>query len=128
MNIEKNAYVFSMSKEMYLDMLAMKYGPPFTREVASRTETPPTEEQWAEYHRAVELLAELENNPCFYVGGSDCEVRVEEPQPKVHIEYAETEAEYEARVMALDPSEHEPMMDRFMRNAFASLTAMEDSP
>lgn len=108
----KYAYTVAMSEEWWLDTLAMKYGGDFCRKVATRTETPPTEAEWAEYREAVDLLAKLKDNPYFYVGGYDAEVRIEEPRPKVHIEYAETEAEYAARVRTLNPDDYETVWER----------------
>lgn len=113
----KFAVHLPVSEEYARDMLAMKYGPPFTRLVASRTETPPTEQQWAEYREAADLLAKLEANPCFYVGGYDCEIRIDEPAPTVHVEYAETEDEWAARVRTLNPDDYEPIMSRFLRTS-----------
>lgn len=108
------------SETMWRDIQAIKYGPPFTRLVASCTETPPTEEQWAEYREALDLFEKLNQSPYFHIGGYDAEVTVEEPQPTVTIEYAETEDEWAARVRTLNPDDYEPIMTRFMRGAMQS--------
>ena len=112
-----NTFVLNMTEESWLDHLAMKYGGDFCRKVASRTETPPTPEEWAEYQEGVELLAKLEDNPYFSVEGYDADVRVDEPRPHVQVEYAETEAEYAARVRTLNPDDYEPIMWRSLRES-----------
>jgi hypothetical protein len=116
--MRRNTFTMRMSQEMWLDTLAMKYGPPFTRLVASRTETPPTAEEWAEYQEGVELLERLRENRFYREGGPDEGSEIEQPRPHVHIVYAETEAEYAARVLALNTDDYEPIMQRYLRGAF----------
>lgn len=120
MSASKYAFAMHMSEEMWLDSLAMKYGGDFARRVKSRTETPPTEAEWALCREAVELLEKLEANPYFQVHGYDYELFVEEPRPTVHVEYAETEAEYAARVRTLNPDDYEPLMSRLLRQSMSA--------
>lgn len=87
--------------------LAFRYGGEWLRKVATRTETPPTEQDWAEYHEGVALLDKLRANRYFDEGGDEYGATMSEPQPTVHIEYAETEDEWTARIAELDIDEAE---------------------
>lgn len=119
-SIEKNSIAIRMSEEMWLDSLAMKYGGDFCRKIASRTGTPPTEAEWAKYREAVDLLAKLEDNPYWEDGGTEYGSRIQEPEPSVHYEYAETQEEYAARVRSLNPADYESAYDRLIRQAMTA--------
>lgn len=96
-------------------MLAMRYGGEWWRREKTRTETPPTEADWAEYREGVALLEKLRDNPYFEEGGPEYGASMEEPRPTVHVEYAETEDEWRARIATLDIDEAERNRPDFLR-------------
>lgn len=105
MNVEKRGFLANATFESHsvfdslraatqLQIKAATVG--MTRREASRTETPPTPEQIAEYERLQAMLDEVEASEFWehsYDGGY-----LRRPEPTVEIEWAETLEEFEARV------------------------------
>lgn len=78
------------------------FGPEeWRRRIKERIEHTPTENDWQQYRRGVELLNELRDNPFFEDGGHDYGCAVEEPRTQVEIVYAETRDEWGQRVAAM---------------------------
>lgn len=75
--------------------------PRYKRLVASQTEIAPTNEQMAEYNRALELFAELETNRYFSDGGYEYGASIDKPTGRREYTYAETHEEWLDRVRAL---------------------------
>lgn len=70
------------------------------RRVARRIEVPPSEQDWDEYHEAVDLLERLREHPLFWEGCSCDHAHIEEPRSRYVYIYAETEEEWAERVRA----------------------------
>lgn len=128
MTTVKNYIAIRMTEEQWLDSLASRYGGDFCRKVASRTETPPTDADWAEYQEGVELLEKLRENRYYREGGPDEGSEIEQPSPDVQVVYTETESEYAARVRTLNPDDYEPAMHRLFRNVFVNLNDPKEQP
>lgn len=58
---------------------------------------PPTEQQWADYRKAVEALEFLRTSPYFMEGGPEYGAEVNEPHDYIWREYTETWDEYRER-------------------------------
>lgn len=118
-----NAEKWSSTIRTSLEFEASMAGGDWERRVASRTETPPTAEAMAEYHRATALLDELYGLDCFDPGYEG--VSVIEPRPTVTIEYAETHAEWMARITEKAEREGppEPKPHPLFGNAHASIVS-----
>lgn len=69
------------------------------------TETPPTSEDWALYHQAVQGLRALEAYDGTEWGGPDTGTEVHKPEPRVTYEWLETREEWIARCHALRQAE-----------------------
>lgn len=98
-NLRKMGYNVSMSWEMFYSEISER-DPRYARKEKSRTLTPPTEEEWADYRKACEALDFLQTYPGFEDGYDSSFVL--EPQPRVEIEFAETVDEWLKRCRKMD--------------------------
>lgn len=74
----------------------------YRRRVQEVIETPPTEQQWADYRKAKEAHEYLMQSPYFQDGGPDDGSSVNEPTPDREYIYAETTEEWIQRCQELD--------------------------
>lgn len=74
----------------------------YNRRVKEVIETPPTEQDWADYRKAKEAHEFLLSSPYFIDGGPEDGSSVEEPTPKREYIYAETKDEWLARCWEME--------------------------
>lgn len=89
-------FKYTADNPVSLESLALMAGGDWARREHSRTTTPPTQDDLDDYTRACDLLDQLRLYDGFDEGYEGCTIT--EPQPKVHIEWAETDAEWRNRI------------------------------
>jgi hypothetical protein len=103
MKINTNSYAFRLTHEqiyMHRALSDDRYG-----RKHNRHETPPTSEDWALYHQAVQGLKALEAYDGTEWGGPDYGTEVHKPEPRVTYEWLETHDEWIARCREMEDLE-----------------------
>lgn len=103
MNLHKNTIVIRLSHEQIFMHRAMT-DPRYNRK-GNRIETPPTSEDWALYHQAVQGFKALEAYEGTEWGGPDYGTEVHKPEPRITFDWLETHDEWIERCRKMEESE-----------------------